>query len=337
MINQSIILKKRPARIPKKEDFQLVSNKLPSLEEGQILIKNKLLLLSPFVRDRMSLTESYSKALEIGDVLPGAVVGEVISSRSSDIQDNSLVTYHGSWSQYGIVHSDMKGLRILPKNITLPMSAYLTILNNNGYTAWYGINRILGPIFSGKIAFVGAATGSVARVATALLKKYGCEIIGTASGVDKCRFAVDTLGYSACLDRKQHKTREEFSGALKEILNKKIDLFFENTGGYISDAVYENMALFGKVAVCGLISGYNNNSYTLHSYLHVLIKRLKIQGFIVSDDLSYYDESMKELEEIINSRLLSTTESIETGLHKAPSHFIRMLSGGNVGSSLIAL
>jgi NADPH-dependent curcumin reductase CurA len=218
----------------------------------------------------------------------------------------------------------------------VPLSAYLGAVGMPGVTAWYGLVKIIEPQ-AGQTLVVSAATGAVGSAFAALSKARGCRTVGVAGGPDKCRYAVEDLGFDACIDYKQHSSAASLSKALRAECPNGIDGYFENVGGMVLDAVLPLMNAFGRIAVCGMIAGYNGAPLPLAYPALILTNRLKVQGFIVSEHMDVWPEALKELGTLVGTGKLRPRESVAQGLAAAPEAFLGLLKGKNFGKQLVKL
>ena len=242
----------------------------------------------------------------------------------------------GGWQQYSVVDGDQMGALRKVDTSQVPLSAYLGAVGMPGVTAWYGLVKIIEPKV-GQTMVVSAATGAVGSAFAALSKARGCRTVGIAGGPDKCKYAVEELGFDACIDYKLHQDASSLSRALKEACPAGIDGYFENVGGMVLDAVLSRMNAFGRIAVCGMIAGYNGAPLPLTYPALILMNRLKVQGFIVSEHMEFWPEALKELGMLVASGTLRARESIAQGLEAAPEAFLGLLKGKNFGKQLVKL
>jgi NADPH-dependent curcumin reductase CurA len=328
-INRQILLAARPQTAVGLEHFKLVETPLAPLEDGQVRVRNHFLSLDPYMRGRMSDAKSYATPHPVGAVMIGGTVGEVIESRNPRWQPGDKVVGSFGWQEYGT--SDGKGLQKVDDS-RVPLSAYIGPVGMPGVTAWYGLNRICVPK-PGETVAVSAASGAVGTVVGQLAKRHGCRVVGIAGGPEKCRFLVDELGFDAWVDYKGGHLLADLHAAAPG----GIDAYFDNVGGPVLDAVMECMNAFGRIAVCGAISGYDGNPQPMANPRLILSSRLKIEGFIVSEHLDDWPAALKELGELVGSGQLKYRESVAQGLENAPEAFLGMLKGRNFGKQLVKL
>ena len=328
-INRRIVLAKRPQGNVTTDNFRIEQAPVDALVDGCFLVRNLYLSLDPYMRGRMDDAKSYSTPVEVDQVMGGGTVGEVVESRHPGFAVGDHVQGPLGWQL--LASTDGAGVRKLAPS-TVPLTAYLGVVGMPGVTAWYGLNRILEPK-PGQTVCVTAASGAVGSVVGQLAKAAGCRVVGIAGGERKCRVVLDEYGFDACVDYKAGHLEADLEAATPA----GVDMLFENVGGVIMDAVLGRMNAFGRVAVCGLIAGYNGNEIALKRVRSILVNRLKIQGFIVSDHLELWPQALKELGARVSDGTLKYRETIAQGLDQAPQAFISLLSGGNVGKQLVKL
>jgi len=336
MINQQIVLASRPSGEPDQDNFRLVSTDVPALADGQVLVRHHYLSLDPYMRGRMNDGKSYAAPQALGAVMIGGTVGEVVESRSPMFAAGDKVVGGGGWQQFSVVDAGTPGLLRKVDTTHIPLSAYLGAVGMPGVTAWVGLSQIIAPK-AGETVVVSAASGAVGSAVGQLAKARGCRVVGFAGGADKCAYTVDELGFDACIDYKAHAGLPTLLGALKEACPAGVDGCFENVGGVILDAVMARMNAFGRIAFCGMISGYNGEPIPMANPSLILISRLKLQGFIVSEHLPLWPEALKELGGMVATGKLKYRESVASGIESAPEAFLGLLKGRNFGKQLVKL
>jgi NADPH-dependent curcumin reductase CurA len=280
------------------------------------------------MRNRMDDTKSYSAKVEIGQVMVGGTLSEVVESNNPRFQPGDTVASNAGWQKY--VVSDGKELRRVDPEL-IPLTAYLGTAGMPGVTAWVGLFEI-AQLKEGENVVVSAASGAVGSVAGQLAKLKGCRVVGIAGGKDKCDYVVQELGFDECIDYKA----PDFYANLKKATPNGVDVYFENVGGPILDAVLRQMNPFGRIPVCGLISEYNaTEPYGLKNYRVILTMRLRVQGFIVSEFPQSWPEALDQLSKWVAEGKLKYRETITEGLENAPKAFIGMLKGENFGKQLV--
>ncbi|MBA3478952.1 MAG: NADP-dependent oxidoreductase [Lautropia sp.] len=328
-LNRRIVLARRPEGDASPEDLRLEEVPVPPLADGQFLVRNLYLSLDPYMRGRMDDSRSYAKPVALNEVMGGGTVGEVVESRHAGFAVGERVQGPLGWQQLSV--TDGTGVQKLASS-KVPLTAWLGVVGMPGVTAWYGLNRILEPK-PGQTVCVSAASGAVGSVVGQLAKAAGCRVVGIAGGERKCRLVTGDYGFDACVDYKAGRLEEDLKAATPD----GVDMLFENVGGAIMDAVLGRMNPFGRVAVCGLIAGYNGHDISIKRVRSILVNRLKIQGFIVSDQLDIWPRALQELGERVVNGSLRYSETIAQGLEKAPEAFISLLAGGNLGKQLVKL
>ena len=327
--NRQILLASRPVAWVEENNFRLVESDIPEPKEGEVLVRNHYLSLDPYMRGRMNDAKSYAQPVQIGEVMVGGTVGEVVKSNNPKFKPGDTVVGYLGWQLYGV--SDGGMLQKVDAS-RVPLSAYLGVLGMPGVTAWVGLMDICAPK-AGETVVVTAASGAVGSVVGQLAKIHGCRAVGIAGGAEKCRYVVEELGFDACIDYKAGKLWPD----LKEATPKGIDCLFENVGGEIFDTLLGRMNAFSRIAVCGLISQYNSAPYPMKNIGSVLINRIRMQGFIVSEHLPRWPVALQELAGHVASGRIKYRESVAQGLEQAPAAFIGMLKGENFGKQLVKL
>jgi NADPH-dependent curcumin reductase CurA len=334
--NKQILLDNRPQGEATTGNFRLVTAETPPLQEGQVLVRHHFLSLDPYMRGRMNDAKSYAAPQPLGQVMQGGTAGEVVESRSARFQPGDKVVGMGGWQEYSVADGDKPGALRKVDTTHVPLSHYLGAVGMPGVTAWYGLVKIIEPK-AGETLVVSAAAGAVGSAFGALAKARGCRVVGIAGGADKCRYVVDELGFDACIDYKEHKDAASLSRALKEACPAGIDGYFENVGGMVLDAVMMRMNAFGRIALCGMISGYDGQPIPMAWPQLLLTNRLKLQGFIVSEHMEVWPEALKELGMLVGTGKLRPRESVAQGLEAAPEAFLGLLKGKNFGKQLVKL
>ncbi|BAO86335.1 MULTISPECIES: NADP-dependent oxidoreductase [Caballeronia] len=328
-INRRILLVSRPQGEASVSNFKLVETPLAPLQDGEVRVRNHYLSLDPYMRGRMDDAKSYAAPQPLDEVMIGGTAGVVTESRNAAFKAGDNVVGMLGWQEFGT--SDGKGLNKVDTS-RVPLSAYLGALGMPGVTAWYGLNGIIEPK-AGETVVVSAASGAVGSVVGQLAKAAGCRAVGIAGGEEKCRYVVETLGFDACVDYKAGKLYED----LKAATPNGVDGYFENVGGEVLNAVLARMNAFGRVAVCGMISGYDGKPLPMDAPRLILTQRLKLQGFIVYEHLDIWPQALKELGERLATNKLHFRESIAQGLDNAPEAFLGLLRGKNFGKQLVKL
>ncbi len=334
--NQQIHLVSRPSGEALAENFKLVEVSVPELVDGQVLVRHHYLSLDPYMRGRMNDAKSYAAPQALDAVMQGGTVGEVVASKNAGYAVGDKVVGFGGWQQFSVVDAATPGMLRKVDTAHVPLSAYLGAVGMPGVTAWYGLTQICKPS-AGKTIVVSAASGAVGSVVGQLAKVHGCRAVGIAGGAEKCAYVVEQLGFDACVDYKAHKDPKALYEALKEATPDGIDGHFENVGGEVFDAVLACMNAFGRIALCGMISGYDGEPIPMKQPQLILTNRLTIEGFIVSEHMQLWPEALKELGAMAASGKLKYRESVAQGLAAAPEAFLGLLKGRNFGKQIVKL
>jgi NADPH-dependent curcumin reductase CurA len=333
-INRRFVLAKRPQGMPTTEDIVLQEDKIPQPTQGQLLLRTLYLSLDPYMRGRMDDAESYSAPLQIGDVMCGGTVCRVEQSQHADYQQGDLVLAYTGWQDYAL--SDGEGLQKLDADMGHPSYA-LGLLGMPGFTGYMGLTDIGNPQ-PGETVVVAAASGAVGSVVGQVAKLRGARIVGIAGGADKCRYVTETLKFDACIDHKA----PDFAEQLKKACPQGVDVYFENVGGAVFDAVLPLFNTSARVPVCGVISQYNGqNSAFTDDRLPLLMgtilkKRMRVQGFIISMDYGdRYPEFFKQMSQWLGEGKIQFREDIVDGLENAVEAFRGLLVGKNFGKLIV--
>ena len=328
MTNQRVVLASRPVGPVSEANFRVEEAPVPKPAEGEVLVRNLWLSLDPYMRGRMSDVKSYVKGVDIGEVMVGQTVGEIVESRHAQLNVGDTVLTQLGWQLYGCTKEATK-----IDTSRGPASYYLGLLGMPGLTAYFGLKE-LGQPKAGDTVVVSAASGAVGSVVGQLAKLWGARAIGIAGGREKCAYVKEELGFDACLDYKAGNLRD----ALRQACPKGVDVYFDNVGGEILDLLLTRMNLFGRIVVCGMISDYNSTDpYRVKNWRAILVNRLRVQGMIVFDWKDRYGEALKALGGYFAEGKLNYRESVVQGLENAPRGLIDLLGGRNFGKQLVKL
>ena len=330
-----IVLASRPAAAVTPDNFRIETQAVPKAGDGQVVVRNRFLSLDPYMRGRMNDAKSYATPQAIGETMIGATVGDIIESKNPKFQPGDTVVGMYGWSEYGC--SDGAGLmKVDTTHVTA--SAYLGPVGMPGMTAWYGLNKIIEPK-AGETVVVSAASGAVGSVVGQLAKLAGCRAVGIAGGKEKCDYVTGELGFDACVDYKAAADRKALFAMLKDATPNGVDGYFENVGGVVMNTVLARLNPFARVAMCGLISGYDDKDAVMpiENPGMFLVARFKMQGFIVSDHLPLWPQGLKELGMNVATGKLKYRETIAEGIAAAPEAFMGLLKGRNFGKQLVRL
>ena len=334
--NRQILLDNRPEGEATTGNFKLVTTDTPALKDGEVLVRNHYLSLDPYMRGRMNDSKSYAASQPLGEVMIGGTVGEVAESRNPKFAVGDKVVGMGGWQEYSVVDGNAPGMLRKVDTTHVPLSFYLGAVGMPGVTAWYGLVKIIAPK-PGATVVVSAATGAVGSAFAALAKARGLRVVGIAGGPEKCKYAVEELHFDECIDYRQHPDVKTMSKALKDACPYGIDGYFENVGGYILDAVLLRTNAFARIALCGMIAGYDGQPLPLQNPALILVNRLTIEGFIVSEHMEVWPEALKELGTLVATGQLKPRETIAEGIESAPEAFLGLLKGKNFGKQLVKL
>ena len=336
MNNTQCVLDNRPEAEAQTSNFKLVQTATFALQDGQVLVRHHYLSLDPYMRGRMNDSKSYADPHPLGTPMIGGTAGEVVESKNPKFAVGDKVVGMGGWQQLSVVDGNAIGALRKVDTTHIPLSAYLGAVGMPGVTAWYGLVKICEPK-AGETVVVTAASGAVGSAVGTLAKARGCRVVGIAGGKDKCDYVVNELGFDACVDYKQHSDPKALNAALKEAAPNGIDCYFENVGGWILDVVLARMNAFGRIAVCGMIAGYDGKPMPLAAPALILMSRLKIEGFIVSEHMEVWPEALKELGTMVATGKLKVRETVAQGIEAAPQAFLGLLKGKNFGKQLVKL
>ncbi|HEY5672082.1 MAG TPA: NADP-dependent oxidoreductase [Malonomonas sp.] len=333
-INRKIVLNSRPVGAPTADNFRLEETAPPFPADGQVLLRILNLSLDPYMRGRMSDAASYAPPVPLGEVMVGGTVARVENSLHPDYRPGDLVLSYSGWQDYAL--SDGSDLTKLDRQMRHPSLA-LGILGMPGFTAYMGLLDI-GQPRAGETVVVAAASGAVGSVVGQIAKLKGCRVVGIAGGAEKCRFVTEKLGFDACLDRRSGDLPKELAKACP----KGIDVYFENVGGAVFDAVLSLLNVNARIPVCGLIAHYNDTSLPdgpdrLGLLTRTLLtRRIKMQGFIIFDDYGpRFDEFFSQMSTWVKGGKIRFREDLVDGLENAPQAFIGLLEGKNFGKLVI--
>ena len=335
-INHTIVLDNRPEAEVSTSNFKMITAETPALQDGQVLVKNHYLSLDPYMRGRMNAGKNYAQPQPLGEPMIGGTVGEVAESKNAKFKVGQTVQCMGGWQAYSLINADVPGALKHVNAEKISMSHYLGAVGMPGVTAWYGLNKIIQAKPSATVT-VSAASGAVGSAYGALAKARGFRVVGIAGGKAKCDYVVNELGFDACIDYKAHSDYISLSKALRDACPNGIDGHFENVGGMVLDAVMLRANDFSRIAVCGMIAGYNGEPLPMTNPTLILKSRMTIEGFIVSEHMEVWPEALAELAELIASGKFNPRQTIAQGLASAPEAFMGLLKGHNFGKQVVKL
>ena len=333
MKNQRVVLASRPSGAPTLENFRLENAPVRDLNDGEVLVKTLYLSLDPYMRMRMSDTDSYAEPVQIGEVMFGGTVGRILASRRKGFSEGDLVTGYTGWQSLAV--TDDPTLTRLPSKMAQPSLA-LSLLGMPGFTAYYGLLNIGKPA-SGNTVVVAAATGAVGSVVGQIAKLKGCRAVGIVGGADKCAYAVDKLGFDACVDHRS----PNFASELKAACPDGIDVYFENVGGEVLRAVLPLLKDFARMPLCGVIAWYNGDQsekpvLAAEVLSALLVKRVQMEGFVIIDQYPEHHASfVRDMQGWLADGKMKIREDIVDGIENAPEAFIGLLNGKNFGKLVV--
>jgi hypothetical protein len=338
---KQIVLASRPTGAPTPENFRLEEHAIPTPGEGEVLVRVHYMSLDPYMRGRMDDAKSYAANIPVDGKMEGGSVGEIIASNAKGFEVGEFVMGGFGWATHAAAPA--AGLaKIDPK--TAPITYALGVLGMPGLTGWYGLTE-LGKPKSGETLVVAAATGPVGSMVGQIAKSMGLRTVGIAGGAAKCKTAVEHFGFDVCLDHTAYATASELRTAIKEAAPKGVDIYFENVGGKVLEAVMPLMNPHGRIPICGMISWYNEGGLgadaiekTLTApklWRTILVNFLSVNGFIISNHWNRMGDFHKAVGPMIASGQVKVQEDITDGLENAPEAFIKLLTGGNTGKAIV--
>ena len=330
--NKKVVLKNRPDGFPKLDDFEILTEEIPSLNYGEVLVQILWLSLDPYMRGRMSEAKSYAAPIKIGEVITGGAVGKIIASKCPNIAEGDIVEgFTLGWQEYAIIKSSL--VRKIDHTIA-PIQTAVGVLGMPGMTAYFGLFEICRPI-PGDNLVVSAASGAVGQLVGQLGKLAGCNVIGIAGNDKKCSYLKETLNFDNVINYKNDNVFKK----IKEYCPEGVNVYFDNVGGIISDNVISNIAPFGRIGVCGVISQYNLTEMEKGARVQraVLTNQASVEGFLVFRFEQKYPIARKRMANWLNQKKLIWKEDIVAGLENAPKAFIGLMNGKNFGKLLIKL
>ncbi|MBM09514.1 MAG: NADP-dependent oxidoreductase [Magnetovibrio sp.] len=329
---RQVILKSRPDGPVKRSNFEIRKKKLRELGDGDVLVRTIYMSLDPYMRGRMDSARSYAANFEVGAPMIAGSVGEVLESKNDDYSAGDVVVGMLDWADYSII-TDNGGLRVVNPEVA-PLPYHLGVLGMPGLTAWIGIKEI-GKPKKGETLFVSAASGGVGQIAGQMGRIAGCRVVGCAGSQEKVSYLINKIGFDAAFN---HREEIDYRDALERDCPEGIDVNFENIGGAMLEAVLEHANNFARSIQCGAVSQYNipkDQRYGVRNLEHVHRKRIRMEGFIVTDYWSRLDEFVKEMCRWLSSGAITYRVDIVDGLENAPEAFINMLDGANFGKQVV--
>lgn len=329
-MNKVILLKNRPVGKPTLDDFKFLEEENPIIQEGQVLLKTLYVSVDPYLRGRMSSAKSYVPPFELNKPIQSGIIAEVVESKLSDFKVGDCVSAMLDWKELQV--SDGRGLIKVDGNAA-PLSAYLGVLGMTGLTAYLGLTEI-GKPQSGETVVVSGAAGAVGSIAGQIAKILGCRVIGIAGSDEKTSMLTSKFGFDAAIN---YKTTTDMKSAIANAAPNGVDIYFDNVGGEISDAVLANINQFARIAVCGSISGYNDTEVSMGPRVQgILVKNsVLMQGFIVSNYKNRFPEAITQLASWLQDGKLTYAETIVDGFDNIPQAFIDLFEGKNEGKMIV--
>lgn len=330
--NRQIVLASRPRGFPELENFRLETGPVAAPNDGECLVRGIYLSVDPYMRGRMNDGPSYAPPVQIGQLMAGSVVGRVVVSRFDGLKEGDIVAGEMGWQEYAVVRG--KALRKVDPSLA-PISTAVGVLGMPGLTAYFGLLD-LGQPHWGETVVVSGAAGAVGSTVGQIAKLKGCRVVGIAGSDEKIAHLTNDLGFDAGFN---YKTVKDYREKLRELCPNGIDVYFDNVGGDITDAVFPLMNVKARVAVCGQISQYNLTEPGMGPRLlwHFIVKRIRAEGFLVFDFAERYGEGLKQLGQWVREGRIKYFERVAEGLENAPQAFLEMLRGKNVGKQIVKL
>ena len=330
MRNRQIVLASRPEGLPRESDFRLLECETPPVGEGQLLIRTDYLSVDPYMRGRISGVKSYAEPVAVGAVMVGGTAGTVIESRHPDYQPGNVVVGYWGWQEYAV--SDGNGVELWDSSIA-PLSASLGVLGMPGMTAYFGLLEIGRP-HPGETVFVSGAAGAVGSMVGQIANIKGARVAGSAGSAEKIAYLLDDLELDAAFN---YKNVSDYGEALEDVCPNGIDVYFDNVGGPLTDAVFPRLNVHARVVVCGQIDQYNAEETPQGPRLlwHLIVKRATVRGFLVFDFAKQYGEARQQIAAWLADGRIQYRETIVDGLENAPRAFIGLFHGNNLGKQLV--
>lgn len=330
-VNRQFVLAQRPVGLPDDSTFKLVEAPIAELKDGEVLVRARYLSVDPYMRGRISGMKSYAAPVEIGQLMVGGGVAEVIESKNAAFAPGDFVDIYMGWQEYAI--SDAKYLRKLDPSI--PVSTALGVLGMPGLTAYFGLLDVCAPK-AGETVLVSGAAGAVGSIVGQIAKIKGCRAVGIAGGEDKVAWIKNECGYDAAFN---YKTTTDYAGKIRELCPNGVDCYFDNVGGPITDAVFTALNVHSRIAICGQISQYNNTKPELGPRLFgaLIVYRAKVQGFLVSDYMAQAPQALAEMTGWVREGKLRYREDVVEGFENMPNAFIGLFQGENIGKRIVKI
>lgn len=335
MINRRIVLDNRPTGVPSPENFRIEEVKLPELEEGQVLLENRVFAIDPAVRGMLDDVKSYLPPVPIGGLIPTMVLGRVVQSRNPDFREGDYGRAFIGWETHSVISPGSVGFENVRVAEDLPLTAYMGACGWSGITAYVGLKRY-GEMRAGDEVLMSAAAGAVGSVGGQVAKLSGCRVVGTVGSDEKARHIVEDLGFDGAIN---YRACDDLDAEIARAFPDGVDLYFDNVGGVTLDTVLPRMKAFGRIPVCGMIANYNHQTepYRVRNLWQVLVNRITMRGFLAYEAADMLHEAEEALANWVRSGQLVATENVATGLDATPDAFIRLMSGETTGKTLVRL
>ena len=340
-IARRVTLASRPVGLPSVNNFKIESFSVNSPQAEEVLVKVTHFSLDPYMRGRMDDAASYAAPVKLGEVMEAGAVGRVEESESEGIEAGDWVYGRMGWTESAVIDGSL--IQKIPASMS-PKSLSLGALGMPGFTGWWGLSHHGRPK-AGETLVVGAVTGPVGSMVVQLAKRLGLKTIGIAGSEKKCTLAIDKFGVDHCLNHREFNSARELQSALKGVAPDGIDIYFENVGGKVFEAVAPQMNEFGRVVVCGMVSWYNEGAMGTEAqtesisvanlWRNILVKKLSVNGFIISDHWSHYPKFVSNMQPLITSGEIQYIEDMVAGIENAPNAFIGLLQGRNFGKLVV--
>ena len=333
--NRRIVLNSRPSGLPVAGNFRVEEVPVPELQDGQVLLENRIFAIDPAVRGMLDDVKSYLPPVPIGGLIPTMVLGRVVASRNPDFREGDYGRAFIGWETHSVIAPGSVGFENVNIASDLPLTAYMGACGWSGITAYVGLKRY-GEMREGDEVLMSAAAGAVGSVGGQIAKLSGCRVVGTVGSADKARIVTEELGMDAAINYRDCDSLED---ELDRHFPNGIDLYFDNVGGATLDAALPRMKAFGRIPVCGMIANYNNQTdpYRLRNIWQVLVNRITMRGFLAYEATDMLHEAETALADWVRNGQLVATENVATGLEAAPDAFIRLMSGQTTGKTLVRL
>ena len=330
-VNRQVLLAARPAGAPKSSDFTLVETTIPEPGPGEVLVRNIYMSVDPYMRGRMNDRRSYAKPWEVGQPADGRAVGEVVKSNDPRFKPGTLVSSMLGWREYFV----SPGEGLTPLDRSLPLASYLGVLGVPGFTGWYGLTEI-GQPKPGETLVVSGAAGATGSLVVQLGKLLGCRVVGTAGTDDKCKWLTGELGADAAIN---YRRAPDLFEALRDACPKGVDIYFENVGGPMLDAVLRLVNPFARIPLCGMISQYNLETPEPgpRHMMNLVGNRVRMQGFIISDHFDRYPAVLAEVGSAVKAGRIKHEVTVVEGIDNAVRAFLGLFSGDNLGKMVVKL